>query len=120
VDFGHIAGAPHEWSSGKGIGGVGIGSGVEEKAHSVHTAEGGCVHKRRVAVSVGGVGPRIANELPESGEIVVSDGQVERAVLSGLAENRECQGEECCTGNSRVQFCDTGWQALAGRFVLIL
>jgi hypothetical protein len=30
------------------------------------------------------------NEFAESGEIVVSNGEIERAILSGWAENDEC------------------------------
>lgn len=41
------------------------------------------------------VGPGIANELAEGGEIVISHGQIERAVFGGRAENGECQDEGC-------------------------
>jgi hypothetical protein len=40
-------------------------------------------------VSVALFGSGIVNELAESGEIVVSDGQIKRAIFGGLAKNRE-------------------------------
>lgn len=45
-NLGGIAGAPHERSGGEFVGGVGIGSGIEEEAHTFQAAERGGVHER--------------------------------------------------------------------------
>jgi hypothetical protein len=41
------------------------------------------------------LGPGSRIQLAEGSEIVVSDGQIERAIFSGWAQNGESQGKSC-------------------------
>ena len=92
-DLGGVAGAPHEGSSAKVVGGVWVGAGVEQEAHAFETAEGGGIHQGRVAAAVAGLGTGVANELAKSGEIVISDGEIERAAFGGVAEKGKRHSE---------------------------